>query len=336
MTRFASLAAFRAALDTLPAADQAARQEAITRQNSLTKPPGSLGELETLAVFMAGWQVNNRPQAKRPQVIIFAGNHGICARGVNPFPQSVTAQMVANFQAGGASINQFAKHAGAALSVVPLQLETPTQDFSHAPAMSPAELLDALNAGVAAVDPQADILVLGEMGIGNSTTAAALACASFGGSATDWVGPGTGSDAAGRALKAQVISEALALHQPHLTDPLEIMARLGGRELAAIVGAMIAARQARVPVLLDGFISCAAVAPLAHLPGLLDHCLIGHQSAEPGHAKLLAAIGKRGILALDMRLGEGSGAAVALLIVQAALAMHNGMASFAEAGIDQA
>lgn len=333
MTAFASLDAFRAALAALPAADEEARAAALAHQAQLTKPQGSLGQLEEIATFIAAWQGRAKAQVLHPQIVIFAGNHGVCAQGVNPFPQEVTAQMVENFRLGGASINQFAKQAGAALAVVALDLDRPTQDFTQGPAMGEDELLAALNAGAAAIDPDCDILLLGEMGIGNSTTAAALAMASFGGVATDWVGPGTGSDAKGRALKADVVSKAVAVHAQAAGDPLALMARLGGRELAAIAGAVVAARMRRLPVMLDGFICCAALAPLARIDGLLDHCLVGHQSAEPGHARLLQAMGKRGILGLDMRLGEGSGAAVALLIVQAALAMHNGMASFEQAGI---
>lgn len=336
MKTFTTLADFRAALSALPQADAKAVIAAQTRQDQLTKPVGSLGRLEDIAVFMAGWQGKAVPQITAPQVIIFAGNHGICSRGVNPFPQEVTAQMVANFRAGGASINQFARLAGAQLSVVDIALERPTGDFSRGVAMSEAELLEALNIGAGAILPQTDMLILGEMGIGNSTTAAALSCAIFGGDPRDWVGPGTGSDAAGKALKAQVIAEALTLHQPILSDPLQVMAALGGRELAAIAGAVVAARMQRIPVMLDGFICSSAVAPLGRFAGALDHCLIGHQSTEPGHARLLQHLGKAGILSLGMRLGEGSGATVALLIVKAALEMHAGMASFAEAGISGA
>lgn len=329
---FSNLDDFRSALSNLPGTDETSISAARKRQDSLTKPVGSLGRLEEIAVFLAGWQGKAIPQVTAPQIIVFAGNHGVCAQGVNPFPQEVTAQMVANFRAGGASINQFAKLGNAKLSVVELELDRPTKDFTRDAAMSEGELLDALNIGATAVSPQTDILVLGEMGIGNSTTAAALSCATFGGDAADWVGPGTGSDAHGRALKAQVVSKGVALHQP-LANPLKIMAALGGRELAAIAGAVVAARLHRIPVLLDGFICTSAVAPLSRYSGALDHCLVGHQSTEPGHARLLKKLGKQGILSLDMRLGEGSGAAVALLIVQAAVAMHAGMATFAQAGI---
>lgn len=317
------------ALD-LPAPDPAARDAALARQAVLTKPPGSLGRLEEMAVFMAGWQGRERPRIDRAQALVFAGNHGICAQGVNPFPQEVTGLMVANFQAGGAAINQLARAAGAELSVVPLHLDRPTGDFTQGPAMSEAEVLEAMAAGAAAVDPHADILLLGEMGIGNSTIAAALACATFGGAAADWVGPGTGSDAAGRALKARVIDDGIARHADLLATPLGAFRAFGGREQAAMAGAVLAARMARIPVMLDGFIGTASVAPLA---GMLDHCLIGHASAEPGHARLLAAMGRQAVLDLGMRLGEGSGAAVALMVLRAALAAHDGMATFAEAGI---
>lgn len=334
-----SLAALAAALPGLAGPDLAAREAALARQNVLTKPPGSLGRLEELAVFMAGWQGRARPVIEAAQAVVFAGNHGICDRGVNPYPQAVTAQMVANFEAGGASINQLARAAGAELSVVALELDRPTRDFTAGPAMTEAEVLAAMAAGAAALRPGTRVLVLGEMGIGNSTIAAALARAAFGGHASDWVGPGTGSDAGGLSLKARVIEEGMALHGALLAQPFGALMAFGGREQAAICGAVLAARAARVPVILDGFICTASVAPLAGLPGfpeVLDHCLVGHRSAEPGHARLLAALGKSAILDLGMRLGEGSGAAVALGVLRAALAMHDGMATFAEAGVSDA
>lgn len=327
-----SLADIRAFSHELPAADGVAAEAARSRQNQLTKPPGSLGKLEDIAVFMASWHGTERPQIERAQTLVFAGNHGICDRGVNPFPQAVTAQMVANFEAGGAAINQLCRVSNADLTVVALDLDRPTKDFTAGPAMSEAETVDAVNRGAAAVDDSADILLLGEMGIGNSTVAAALACASFGGAPEDWVGAGTGSDAEGMALKSKVIAEGLARHGTD--DPLLSLANLGGREQAAICGAVLAARAARVPVLLDGYICTAAVAPLvATSPALLDHCLVGHASAEPGHARLALAMDKQPVLDFSMRLGEGTGAALALGIVRGALACHNGMATFAEAGV---
>ena len=323
--------------DQLPGADQSAAEAARARQNSLTKPPGSLGRLEEIAEFMAGWRATARPEIWKAQALVFAGNHGICAQGVNPYPQEVTVQMVGNFQNGGAAINQLCRANGAELDVIALELERPTGDFTQGPAMSEAETLDAMHRGARAVDEGADILILGEMGIGNSTVAAALAAACFGGSVAEWVGPGTGSDPAGIARKVDAIERGLKQHSATAGDAGAILAALGGREQAAICGAVLAARAARSPVILDGFICTAAAAVLyAADPRLLDHCLVGHASAEPGHRKLLAAIGKRPVLEFDMRLGEGSGAALALGIVRSALACHNGMATFGEAGVSEA
>lgn len=323
--------------DRLPAADEAAAGAARARQNSLTKPPGSLGRLEEVAEFMAAWRATGRPEIWKAQALVFAGNHGICAQGVNPYPQEVTVQMVANFQNGGAAINQLCRVNGADLDVIALDLDRPTADFTQGPAMTEAETLEALNRGAAAVDDGADVLILGEMGIGNSTVAAALAAAAFGGSVAEWVGPGTGSDKAGIERKISAIERGLVRHAGVTGQAGAILAALGGREQAAICGAVLAARAARIPVILDGFICTAAAAVLYRAdPRLLDHCLVGHASAEPGHRKLLAAIGKRPVLEFDMRLGEGSGAALALGIVRAALACHNGMATFGEAGVSEA
>ena len=337
LPKLTKLAEIPALAETLPMADAAAAAAARARQNSLTKPPGSLGRLEELAEFMAAWRGTARPDIWRAQALVFAGNHGICAQGVNPYPQEVTVQMVANFQNGGAAINQLCKVNGADLSVIALELERPTGDFTQGPAMTAAECLDALNQGAAAVDSGADVLILGEMGIGNSTVAAALAAACFGGAVTDWVGPGTGSDPAGIARKVDAIERGLKLHAGTRGNAPAILAALGGREQAAICGAVLAARAARIPVILDGFI-CTAAAAVLHAADarLLDHCLVGHASAEPGHRKLLSAIGKRPVLEFDMRLGEGSGAALALGILRSALACHNGMATFGEAGVSEA
>ncbi|MCP8891262.1 nicotinate-nucleotide--dimethylbenzimidazole phosphoribosyltransferase [Sphingomonas faeni] len=337
MTAFATPAAFLAALRGLPQADAAARSAAIARQGELTKPPGSLGRLEDIAVFMAGWQGNPLPRLDRGSAVVFAGNHGIVARGVSAFPASVTAQMVANFEHGGAAINALSRAAGLDLKIVSLDLDRATADFTQAPAMSEGECLAAINAGAAAVADAPDLVVLGEMGIGNSTTAAALCLASFGGSASDWVGPGTGVDGDGIARKIAVVEAGVALHRDALGTPFEILRRLGGRELAAIAGAVVAARQAGVPVMLDGFICCSAVAPLAAAcPDILAHCLAGHVSAEPGHRLLLERMGIEPLLSLGMRLGEASGAATATLLVRAALAAHAEMATFAEAGVSAA
>lgn len=336
MIAFPTVASFETTLAALPQPDAGARDAAARRQGQLTKPPGSLGRLEDIAVFMAGWQGRERPRITRGRVVIFAGNHGVVARGVSAFPAEVTVQMVANFHAGGAAINALAAAAGLDLSVVPLDLDRPTADFTAAPAMSEAECLAALSTGAAAVG-DADLLVLGEMGIGNTTPAAALAAASFGGEPADWVGPGTGIDAQGLSRKATVVAEGLALHAEHLTSAFEILRRLGGREIAAMAGAVLAARMKGVPVVLDGFIGTAAIAPLALVnPGITAHCLAGHCSAEPGHVRLLQRLELEPILSLNMRLGEASGAAVAVQVIRAALAAHDGMATFAEAGVASA
>jgi nicotinate-nucleotide--dimethylbenzimidazole phosphoribosyltransferase len=331
---FASPAALAAALAALPAADAAAADAARARDATLTKPPGSLGRLEALAVWLAGWQGRDRPRIDRPQIAVFAGNHGVAARGVSAFPAAVTAQMVANFRAGGAAINQLAALHGARLDVIALDLDRPTADFTAGPAMAADDLAAALSAGGAAVAADADLLIVGEMGIGNTTAAAALAAALCGGPAADWVGRGTGLDDAGLARKIAVVEAALARHAPALADPLEALRRLGGREIAAMAGAIAAARLRRLPVILDGF-PCTVAAAVLHriAPGALDHCLAGHVSAEPGHPRLLAALGLEPLLSLGLRLGEGSGAAVALGILRAAAACHSGMATFAEAGV---
>ncbi|WP_199556412.1 nicotinate-nucleotide--dimethylbenzimidazole phosphoribosyltransferase [Sandaracinobacteroides hominis] len=333
MIGFASVSAFEAALAALPAACEAARAEALARQGELTKPAGSLGRLEEIALFMAGWQQRAIPTLTAGKAVVFAGNHGIAARGVSAFPASVTLQMVANFQAGGAAVNALAGAAGLDFAVVPLDLDRPTMDFTTGPAMDEADCLAALNAGAGAIG-NADLLVLGEMGIGNSTSAAALAAATFGGRTDRWVGRGTGVDDGGLRRKIETVEMGLARHAGALATPFELLRRLGGREIAAIAGAVVAARHRRIPVILDGFICSAAVAPLAKgNPAIVAHCLAGHVSREPGHGPLLEGLGLRPLLSLDMRLGEGSGAALAAQLVRAALAAHSGMATFAEAGV---
>lgn len=334
MTAFISVAAFEAALADLGDADPDARADARIRQAELTKPAGSLGRLEELALFFAGWQQRARPRIDRARAAIFAGNHGVTVHGVSAFPASVTAQMVANFASGGAAINALAGAAGLELAVEALDLDRPTADFTVAAAMRADECLDALNRGAAMVEADLDLIVLGEMGIGNSTAAAALCARSFGGDAAAWVGPGTGVGGDGVARKAAVVDTALAFHQGASLSAFETLRRVGGREIAAIAGAVLRARQLRVPVLLDGFICSAAIAPLAaDNPAITAHCIAGHCSAEPGHRHLLDMLGLDPLLRLDMRLGEGSGAAVATNIIRSALAAHDQMATFAEAQV---
>ncbi len=331
---FTNMDGFRAAMAQLPGPDPVALDAARARQGQLTKPPGSLGRLEDLAVWYGGWRGTDRPRISQPQVIVFAGNHGVALRGVSAFPAEVTAQMVGNFKAGGAAINQLAKVFGATMHVVALDLDRPTRDFTTAPAMTEDELVTALAAGWGAVDGAADLLVLGEMGIGNTTSAAAIVAALFGGDAGVWTGRGTGVSDAGLTLKTQVVAEGLARHAGVLNDPLQVLRCLGGREIAAMAGAMACARVLRIPVILDGFIACAAAAVLHQLtPGALDHTVAGHVSAEGAHRALLGKLGRAPLLDLGLRLGEGSGAALAISILQAAVACHSGMATFAEAGV---
>lgn len=332
----ATIDAIRALTSALPAGNDEAAAEAARRQAVLTKPAGSLGRLEELAVFLARWQGRAVPGLDRVEVLVFAGSHGVAARGVSAYPSEVTAQMVANFAAGGAAINQLARQANAALKVIPLSVETPTADFTRAPAMSEAEFVEAVAAGMAAVGEEAQLVCLGEMGIGNTTAAAALAAALYGGDGAGWVGRGTGVDDAGLARKAAAVDAALALHGAALADPLEALRRVGGRELAAIFGAALAARLRKVPVLLDGFVASAAAAPLRGLDGDgLAHALAGHVSAEAGHRRLLRHMGLDPILDLGMRLGEASGACLAVNVLRSALACHGGMATFAQAGVSE-
>lgn len=335
MTRFASLDALRSACSTLPEGDDAAAGAVADRQMQLTKPPGSLGRLETLAAWLGRWQGRAMPRLDTVSILVFAGNHGVTARSVSAFPASVTAQMVANFSAGGAAINQLSTLINADLVVTELDLDVPTADFTEAPAMNDADFLAAVNAGFAAVAEDTDLVCLGEMGIGNTTVAAAMAAALFGGDGEHWAGRGTGVDDDGLKRKREAVDAGLDRHAEILADPLLAAQALGGRELAAMFGAALAARIKRVPVLLDGFVSTAAVAPLAKLAeGGLDHAVIAHASAEAGHRRLAEALGKAPLIDLHMRLGEASGAAVAVPILRAAVACHTGMATFAEAGVD--
>ena len=329
-----SLDDFRSQLAQAKGADQTAIDAAAARNGQLTKPPGALGRLEDLAIWYGGWRGTDRPEIKSPQVIVFAGNHGVTAQGVSAFPSEVTAQMVINFEHGGAAINQLAKLAGARMDVHALDLDNPVQDFTQGPAMDAAELLAALQAGWNAVDPTADLLVVGEMGIGNTTPAAALAFALFGGEPADWTGRGTGVDDAGLANKTRVVTEGVARHSAAIKDGLDALGCLGGREIAAMAGAIAAARLLHIPVILDGFICCAAAACLQRsCDGALDHAIAGHQSAENAHPALLKELGKEPLLALGLRLGEGSGAALAIQVLKGAIACHSGMATFAEAGV---
>jgi nicotinate-nucleotide--dimethylbenzimidazole phosphoribosyltransferase len=324
----------RAVLRELPGPDLEAGTAALLRQNQLIKPRGSLGRLEELAHWMATWQGQHPPELRRPRVSIFAANHGVVRHGVSAYPQSVTAQMVQNFVRGGAAVNQLAQAADADLRVYEMDLDNPTADFTQGPAMSEEACARAMAYGMMAVEPGLNLLCLGEMGIGNTTSAAALCHALFGGSAADWVGAGTGVNPEGMKRKIEAVEAGIEANPSARTDALEALRCVGGLELAAIAGAVLAARLARLPVLLDGYACTAAAAVLFKLdPRMLDHCQVAHRSVEPGHTKLLEILGKQPLLDLGMRLGEGSGAALAIQIVKAAVACHTGMATFDEAGV---
>jgi nicotinate-nucleotide--dimethylbenzimidazole phosphoribosyltransferase len=341
---FASLDEVRVLLRELPGPDLEAGAAAAERQARLTKPAGSLGRLEDLAQWLATWQGRHPPQIERPYAAVFAGNHGVAARGVSAYPAAVTKQMVQNFIAGGAAVNQLCSLADADLRVYELALEEPTRDFTDAPAMDEEDCVRALAYGMMAVEQGIDVLALGEMGIGNTTSAAAICYALYGGTAADWVGRGTGVDDAGLERKTAMVEQAVATHREDLddasgeasgkSDPFEVLRRLGGLEIAAIAGAVMAARLARTPVVLDGY-TCTAAAAVLHAadPRALDHCLVAHRSVEPGHQRLLGKLQQEPLLDLGMRLGEASGAMLAVLLLKAACACHSGMATFDEAGV---
>ncbi|MCJ8310264.1 MAG: nicotinate-nucleotide--dimethylbenzimidazole phosphoribosyltransferase [Rhizobiaceae bacterium] len=323
----------RALFNDLPGPDAHAAQMVNERDSQLTKPPGALGKLEDIAEWLAAW-TGRKPQITRPLVAIFAGNHGVTKQGVSPFPAEVTVQMVANFKNGGAAINQICIANNLGLKVFDLALEIPTKDITEEPAMDERTCAATMAFGMESIAGGTDLLCIGEMGIGNTTIASAIYLALFGGTAEEWVGPGTGHDPKGVALKADVINRAVELHKDHLGDPLEVLRRLGGREIAAMAGAILAARAQRIPVVVDGFVASSAAAVLHAMDATsLDHCIFGHVSAEPAHQKALAAMNKTALLNLDMRLGEGTGAALAAGIIKAAALCHTGMATFEEAAV---
>ncbi|MFC0679888.1 nicotinate-nucleotide--dimethylbenzimidazole phosphoribosyltransferase [Lysobacter korlensis] len=338
-----------------PSPDPAFACAAREHQGQLTKPPGSLGELENVAVQLAAMQASATPAADRVWISVFAADHGVAAEGVSAFPQAVTGEMVRNFATGGAAISVLARALGATLEVVNLGtvndpgevagvrravIAPSTANFCVQPAMNDVQLHAALEAGAhsvrMAVEAGAQVFVGGEMGIGNTTAAAALACALLGLPAAALAGAGTGLDNAGISRKAEVIDRALARHA-HETSPLRMLACLGGFEIAALAGAFIAAAQARLPVLVDGFIATAAALAATRLnPGCREWMLFAHRSHEQGHAALLEALSATPLLDLGLRLGEGSGAALAISLLRNACALHNGMATFAQAGVSNA
>ncbi|MCY3878293.1 MAG: nicotinate-nucleotide--dimethylbenzimidazole phosphoribosyltransferase [Rhodobacteraceae bacterium] len=337
ITRFAQLQEFRDRLRDLPKGNAAVVRQAKERNARLTKPSGSLGRLEELAVWYAAWRGHTWPDRIDPQILIFAGNHGVAKRGVSAFPPEVTRQMVANFEVGGAAINQLAVQAGARLDVCPIELDRPTGDITQGPAMSEAEFLAAIERGWNAVSRRTGLLVVGEMGIGNTTAASAICFALYGGDADGWIGKGTGVTGDTLRTKQEAVAAAVALNGPFdRTAGLRALQHLGGREIAAMAGAIMRARCYEIPVILDGFVCSAAAAALqAEAGDALDHAIAGHRSDEAAHGRLLERLGKLPLLDLEMRLGEGSGAAAAILILKCALACHSGMSTFDEAGVSR-
>ncbi|WP_306027689.1 nicotinate-nucleotide--dimethylbenzimidazole phosphoribosyltransferase [Stappia sp. MMSF_3263] len=317
----------------MPGPDEEAVAEVRTRDAQLTKPAGSLGRLETLAEWLAGWSGKGRPKVTRPVVAIFAANHGVADKGVSAFPASVTRQMVENFSAGGAAINQICIAHDLGLKVFDLALDMPTPDITEEDAFDEPNCAATMAFGMEAAAGGADLLCIGEMGIANTTVAAAVLAALFGGDPAEWVGPGTGVDNDGMTRKRAAVTQAVE-RIAGTKDPLEVLRRVGGREIAAMAGAVLAARLQRIPVIVDGFVATAAVAVLHAMdPRALDHCLFAHVSAEPAHRRALETMGKEALLDLGMRLGEGTGAALAAGIVKAAAQVHDGMATFADAGV---
>ena len=335
-----------------PEVSRTHREAARARQDELTKPAGALGRLETLAIDLAGLQHSERPRVARVPIIVFAGDHGVAAQGVSAYPQSVTIAMMANFAAGGAAISVLARELGCRLEVVdagtladqPMSgvvSDKPrrgTRDFSREAALEASELAFAFECGKRAVERAAasepDLLILGEMGIGNTTSAAAIASALLKTSAEIAAGRGTGLDAAGRGRKARLIDAALARHGIPGAPVERILCAVGGLEIAAISGAVIRAAQKRIPVLVDGFIVSVAALVAARLnPSCRPYLIFSHQSAEQGHRLVLEALEAQPLLDLDLRLGEGSGAALALPILRLACALHHQMATFAEAAV---
>ncbi|WP_341938662.1 nicotinate-nucleotide--dimethylbenzimidazole phosphoribosyltransferase [Marinimicrobium sp. C2-29] len=339
--------------------DSRAAEAARQRQAQLTKPPGSLGRLETLAEQFAGWQGQVRPALERIRLCVFAADHGIAARGVSAFPQAVTAQMVNNFCRGGAAVSVLGERCDADFRVINLGCVVPPQphprlidrtlnqaagqqgtaDFSEAAAMTEEQLSLALAAGREQVDDEQTIQLFigGEMGIGNTTSASALAAALLGLDAGRVVGRGTGIDGETLERKRELIDYALALHRVNTTQPLQALRCLGGFEIAALVGAYVRCAQRGIPVLVDGFISTAAALVACRLcPPVRSWLLFAHQSTEPGHRLMLKFLEAQPLLSLEMRLGEGSGAALAVPLLQSALALHSQMATFSEAGVSDA
>ena len=316
-----------------PIANRELEARILRRLDSLTKPPGSLGRLEEIALRVGLIRNSVMPSLNGKAMLIFCADHGVVEEGVSPYPAEVTRQMLANFQAGGAAINVLCRNFGIDPVVVDMGVGKPTRNFTREPAMSRDEAAEAIERGRAQADI-ADILGAGEMGIGNSTSAAALLSAFTGLDPAETAGRGTGLDDAGVSRKVQAIRKALALHRPEPRDGLGVLAALGGREIAAIAGLILGAAERRRVVVLDGFIACsAALVAKAIEPAALDYVFFAHRSAEKGHARMLEALGARPLFDLEMRLGEGSGASIGIALIEAAVRLYREMATFESAGV---
>lgn len=320
---------------SMPGPDGDAAAAARDRDAQLTKPAGSLGKLEEIAEWLAAWSGKAPPKISRPLVAIFATAHGVADKGVSAFPSSVNKQMVDNFAAGGAAINQLCRANDLGLKVFDLAVDMPTPSITEEDALDESNCAATMAYGMEALAGGIDLVCLGEMGIGNTTVAAAVLNGLFGGASDDWVGRGTGVDDEGLKRKSEAVATAVGRLNGE-TDPLEVLRKVGGREIAAMAGLIIAARLQRVPVIVDGFVTTAAAAVVYAMdPAGLDHCLFAHVSAEAGHRRALDKMGKTALFDFGMRLGEGSGAALAAGIVKAAAEMHSGMATFADAGVSE-
>ena len=323
-------------LTALADGDEQSASAVRARADDILRPAGALAALDDVAVWAARWQGTPTPAVLRPAALIFAADHGVAAAGVSNYPTEVTAAMLAAYRAGRSTVSAFAAVAGASVDAVDVGVGRPTGDIRVEPALTPERLDECIAAGRSAVEAlDADLLVLGEMGIGNTTAAAAIAAAVARATHPDddpvaWVGRGTGVDDDGLHRKQDAVLAALQRTQG-LSDPLEILRQLGGAELAAMAAATVAARQRRLPVVLDGYVVTSAVLPLALMrPDALDHCRAGHVSAEPGHRRVVERLGMRPLLDLGMRLGEGSGAMAAVPLVAMACAGVTEVPTFAE------
>ena len=320
-------------LSDLPGPDTASGEAVRQRSLNVLRPAGALSRLDEIAVWLAEWQRSPRPIVERPAAVIFVADHGVASEGVSAYDQSITRAMLDALNAGVATAAVMARHLEVDLVVVDVGVGRPTGNIRIEPALDPNEFEQALLAGRRAVaELDTDLLILGEMGIGNTTPAAAIATSLFGSPATKWVGPGTGVNEAGIAHKASVVSESV--QRAGDVQPIEALRHLGGSEMVAMAGAAIEARHRSIPVLLDGYVVASSLMPLeCARPGALDHCWPAHVSSEPGHRLLLEKLGRKPILDLHMRLGEGSGALAALPIVKLAAASVTEVATFSEWGL---